>query len=44
MSLSVDRKNVGAVALYRSLGFVPVGVMGTSTTMLRQDRSGEPLA
>ena len=34
MSLSVDDENVGAVALYRSIGFVPVESVGGSTTMV----------
>ncbi len=36
MSLSVDDENVGAKALYLSLGFVAVATHGGSTTMLRQ--------
>lgn len=35
MSLSVDDENVAAMALYRSLGFLPIAVSGGSTTMLR---------
>ncbi len=34
MSLSVDDENVGAVGLYRSIGFVPVESVGGSTTMV----------
>ena len=34
MSLSVDDENVGAVRLYRSLGFVPVESLDGSTTMV----------
>lgn len=36
MSLSVDDVNVGAAALYRSLGFRPVASADGSTTMLRK--------
>jgi ribosomal protein S18 acetylase RimI-like enzyme len=36
MSLSVDDENEGATALYRSIGFVPVGVVEQSTTMVRR--------
>ena len=34
MSLSVDDENIGAVALYRSIGFVPVDSVEGSTTMV----------
>lgn len=33
MSLSVDDENVGAIALYRSVGFVPITSVSGSTTM-----------
>ncbi|MEO6123959.1 MAG: GNAT family N-acetyltransferase [Ilumatobacteraceae bacterium] len=35
ISLSVDNDNVGAMRLYERLGFVSVGTVGTSITMLR---------
>ena len=34
ISLSVDPDNIGAVELYRGIGFVDVGVEGTSVTMV----------
>lgn len=36
MSLSVDTDNTGAERLYSLLGFMPVAVNGTATTMLRE--------
>jgi len=42
MSLSVDNANTSATALYLSLGFVPVGVAGNSTTMHRFGPVGNP--
>ena len=36
MSLSVDTDNSGAERLYSLLGFMPVAVRGTATTMLRE--------
>ncbi len=39
LSLSVDDDNESARRLYLRLGFVPLGVNGTATTMLRRPRS-----
>lgn len=39
LSLSVDNDNGHARRLYSRLGFVPLGVNGTATTMLRRPRS-----
>jgi ribosomal protein S18 acetylase RimI-like enzyme len=39
ISLSVDNDNQRAKELYERLGFVPVGVKGTATTMLRRPAS-----
>ncbi len=36
LSLSVDADNAGAMRLYAELGFVAVGTVGTSITMLRK--------
>jgi ribosomal protein S18 acetylase RimI-like enzyme len=38
LSLSVDNDNEHAQRLYSRLGFVPLGVNGTATTMLRRPR------
>ena len=39
LSLSVDNDNENARRLYSRLGFVPLGVAGTATTMLRRPLS-----
>jgi predicted acetyltransferase/ribosomal protein S18 acetylase RimI-like enzyme len=44
ISLSVDRDNTGAHALYRRFGFVEVGDDGNSLTMLHRPPSAQPLA